>query len=216
MRGVVLNTKGRASGPSPARRGALWVILSQFLKLPVELSRAFGVESPNSECGRWSHTSGLSLLFIAFRSLPYGQSERSVLVPTAMQKLAPTTKMLTGVLWLFVIACVGMAPSRLEASCGDYLNHKHFPSGLLLKDNGPADPFSKSHPTGQCEGGRCDRAPIPLPVDPISPRVTLREIASSGVSCFKALDLECEDWTELAQCIPAPVTLGGPLKPPIL
>jgi hypothetical protein len=142
--------------------------------------------------------------------------ESSVSVPTAMHKLAPPTKMLTGALWLCVIALVGVAPNRVEASCGDYLNHKHFPSGLLQKNNGPIDPFSKSQPTGHCEGGRCDRAPMPLPVDPLSPRVTLREIATAVVPCFKAFDLECEDWANIEQSIPSSVFLGGPLKPPIL
>jgi hypothetical protein len=57
---------------------------------------------------------------------------------------------------------------------------------------------------------------MPLPVDPLSPRVTLREIASSGAPSFNAFELDCEDWTEFVQPSPSPVFLGGPLKPPIL
>lgn len=133
-----------------------------------------------------------------------------------MHKFAPTTKMLAGAVWLFVIAFVGMAPNRVEASCGDYLNHKHFPNGLLQNGIAPLDPFSKSQPTGHCQGGRCDRAPMPLPVDPLSPRVTLRDIASTGAPSFNAFELDCEDWTEFVQSAPSPVFLGGPLKPPIL
>ncbi|MFN7292744.1 MAG: hypothetical protein ACK5T6_19340 [Pirellula sp.] len=133
-----------------------------------------------------------------------------------MHNFATPTKMLTGALLLYVTLLVGMVPNRVEASCGDYLNHKHFSSGLLNSDNALLDPFSKSQPTGHCKNGRCDRAPMPLPIDPLSPRVTLREIASAGVPCFKVLDSKCEDWTELVQSVPTPVFLGGPLKPPIL
>lgn len=124
--------------------------------------------------------------------------------------------MLTGAVWLFVVALVGMAPNRIEASCGDYLNHKHFPTGFLSSDNGPFDPFSKNQPVSRCEGGRCDRAPMPLPVDPLSPRVTIREIATTGFLCITSPELECEDWSDPAQSIPSLVFLGGPLKPPIL
>lgn len=158
----------------------------------------------------------LVLTFQLFPGLPRKSGNRRFRYQTAMYKLAPPTKMLTGALWLCVIALVGMAPNRVEASCGDYLNHKHFSSGLLNSDNAQFDPFSKSQPTGHCKNGRCDRAPMPLPVDPLGPRVTLREIASAGVPCLKVLDSECEDWTELVQSVPTPVFLGGPLKPPIL
>ncbi len=133
-----------------------------------------------------------------------------------MHNFATPTKMLTGALWLCVTLVVGMVPNRVEASCGDYLNHKHFSVGLLDNDNALLDPFSKSQPTGHCKNGRCDRAPMPLPVDPLSPRVTLREIASSEVLFVKTVDSDCEDWTELVQSIPTSVFLGGPLKPPIL
>ena len=57
---------------------------------------------------------------------------------------------------------------------------------------------------------------MPLPVDPINPRMTLREIVPPRVPSLKANEFECEDFDILVQIAPTPVFLGGPLKPPIL
>jgi len=133
-----------------------------------------------------------------------------------MRKPLSTTKTIAGAVWLVVFVVVGMAANRLEASCGDYLTHKHHPTNLLGKEKGPFAPHTGSQPTGKCQGGSCDRSRMPLPVDPLSPRVTVREIATAGVPRFEAFDLDQDDWMEIASSIPDTVFLSGPLKPPIL
>jgi hypothetical protein len=110
-----------------------------------------------------------------------------------------------------VLLVVGSSASRLQASCGDYLEHSQFG-----KNTNPLELPNKHDRGKRCQGGECNRAPTPLPVDPLSLRVTVREISSATAPNFNAEVSEKEEWSLVVHAKPNSVSYGVPLKPPIL
>ncbi|XZE19084.1 hypothetical protein SH449x_004394 [Pirellulaceae bacterium SH449] len=123
----------------------------------------------------------------------------------------PSTLLLIAAKLAVMILVVGLSASRGHASCGDYLEHKQFGKG----DN-PFDPPLNRDPGERCRNGECHRAPTPLPVDPLSLRVTVREISAATAPNFSVEESDKEEWSLVIQTEPNSVFHGVPLKPPIL
>ena len=129
-----------------------------------------------------------------------------------MSRLAKLSTLLWAAAKLAVVLLVvGSSASSLQASCGDYLEHRQ-----IGKNNNPLDLPNKHERGKRCEGGECNRAPAPLPVDPLSLRVTVREISTTTAPNFDVEESEDEEWSLVVHAKPNSVSHGVPLKPPIL
>lgn len=97
----------------------------------------------------------------------------------------------TSLLWAAMVAVLCLWVERVDASCGDYL--EHHPTGnadsTLAQDQLPADPFSPS-----CRGGQCKRLPPASPADPSGPRLSLRQSLGICDAASPTLELNHSRW----------------------
>jgi hypothetical protein len=124
----------------------------------------------------------------------------------------PTALLSKSLLFVAILGVFCCWAGRVDASCGDYLEHRsmgksHSPFG---DKELPASPFSPG-----CRGGQCNKVPPVAPFEPVGPRVVVRQILGTPDLALPTFELIQLSWSVSDCNCPPSIGLQVLLRPPI-